>query len=364
MSFMSKDYGYVSALSPAAGTLRDTFSANSNAGFFTSLGMDQQPPPRQLDVTDFAGKKFHVEMPSNLPVTSVQGPSVDSRVDFDGMRAGVANVRQDYMNTDAMIKNVVVEAARQVMGKEAGDHLMGQLLPKGSPTHLQAAATMIPTGSTIALYSVLNTLNDERKATPRGEMLVQMEKVLSCIQDDSHKQAHGGIDEGQSQQSPLKIPPELDFSGVTPEEMMAFIERPVEKDRVMRETEQALDAIDHFKKHQDYAEEHDAEFLTAGKVEDAMRSDNTERLAELVGGAQEAEIVKTEYTALAVVSSGANLNALPKITFERNNQEQLQIAQDIQKALEERGAASAPVFDREAELQQVANYNSRPGMAA
>lgn len=371
MSFMSKqqEYGYVSGI-PDMSALRSTFSANSNPSLFTSLGADKPEPPRQIDVTDIAvDKTFHVELPKNLSVTSVQGPNVDSGVDLGKMRASVETVRQDYLDTDAMIKDVVIQGAHQVMDKEAGDHLMCQIIPKGGPTHLQAAATMAdPSGACGGLWSALNSMQQARNATPPPVMLEQMAKILSCIQEASHNQAHGGLEEGQSQKPQLKIPEGLDFSGITPDELMGFMQRQVEDDPVMQETKKALDALDHFEKNEQQAEENDDQVVTVAKIEESIESGDAGRLAKLVGN-DKAENVKA-YSAFAVEFIGTGMKDMPQVVLSRNQpdpSEELKTVADIQRQLEELAAAAKmPLsdFNREAELQQVANYNSRPGMVA
>jgi len=343
--------------------LADTFSANSKPGFFSTFDTNQQAP-RRLDVTDIAvNKTFHVEMPKNLSVTSVQGANVDSGVDFDKMRADVEDVRADYLQTDAQIKDVVTEAAHQVMGKEAGDNLMGQLLPKGGPTHGQAAATMMdPSGTAGALWSAFNSIQSERNATPPAEMLAQMDKILSHIQEASHQQSGGRMDMGGKE--PLKVPKEFDFSSITAEELMDFMKREVDNDPVMQQTQEALDALDYFESNQEYAIEHDDEVVTVAKIETALQNNDGERLAELVGGKQEAEIVETAHNAFGVALVAENIKHMPRIELDRNHEQQLKTAEDLRIALEQRTATMAPAFDREAELRKTANYNSAPGMAA
>lgn len=340
--------------------LRQKFSAATMSGGFGAFAPNNNQT-RDITVEDIApNKDFHIDAPTATSRASVQSASI-SNVDTGAMRSGVEAVKNDYLQTDALIKDTVIEAARSVMGKEAGDKLMGQILPQGGPTHKQAFAVMAdPTGTVGALYSVMNSIKESRSETPRPEVLEQMEKILSHIQQQTQQQQTVTLDGNP----PPKPPEGLDFNNINAEELLGFMERNVANDPVIQEADDALQVIDDIERNQEYALEHDAQVVTADKIAATIESGDTERLVELVGDEDMAVAVE-KYAAHAVdvVCDGLQSPGLVKanqmnIQFASLDQIKAGLADENSKLAAENAAALAR--DQQLALRQSAQTIAFP----
>lgn len=206
------------------------------------------------DVTNFTDQKFHVDAAQAAPAVAasgVQGPDIALN------EQDIKTTQANYMQADADIKEIVVDAINEVMGPEQGGKFTEHIFPGGAPTKLQAGATMLdPTGVAGSIYSVLNAVAKQADRFGSQETLEVLDKVLNKLQEANNPSIQNAMNNENY------FPPKegYDFSGISAKELLDFLERKPEQDPIMRELQQSLDTIDGIKDNAAYNEEHKADF--------------------------------------------------------------------------------------------------------
>lgn len=270
--------------------VRSSFSASADNLFYMGISQPTTNPSnvRTPTVTDMCpNKTFHVEQ-VDVPKASVQSAGVEN-FDSSGVRANVEAVKNDYMGTDAQIKNYVTDVAKHMFGANVGNSMMKQILPEAPLTHKQAAGNLAMQamdplqGGTAVLASVATAVTGEMGKFKDPEIIAKLDEMLTKIREAGSQQRDNML--GVHHDSDFPKPPDgIDFDSITAEELFNFLKRDVGNDPVMQQIEKIEVALDEYDRNMQYREAHDHEVVTAAKLEVASEAE----LAEMAGS--EAEI--------------------------------------------------------------------------
>lgn len=340
--------------------------AHMGTDIFASNNLTQSTePPRDLDMTDlYPNEDFTVAAPTASDgMASVQHATV-SKTDTIGMRQDVQATQSHYLNRDTAFKGFITEVARATLGQERGDAIMGQVLPKSTSTFKQVAmAALDPTaglGLGVGLgsiWAVRGELEKHADRIPNPEILAELDKVCAAAQAISN----GQQEMRNSKNQPIKPPEGMHMQAIrSPEELMKLLERNVQADPVMQECERALNTIDAIERNQEYAIEHDAEYVSAAKIEASLAHDDRERLVELTGDKTVADAVErcTSY-AVEMVREGLQMPPATNIGTAQFASTGF-VASMVADALDGKNAAMA--VNLEAELAQMNRQFDNPTM--
>lgn len=266
------------------GDLKKTFG--DKASGFGSMSFDSQPQPDQpVFVTDIVpDKSFEMPTITAVNMQSTSGITVDGP-DLSVSKHTAQATMDSYVETNKAIVATIDNFAKHVLGAEQGGQLMAQLTSQGSSMQQAISCAVDPTsGSLSTLLTVRSAISGEASHCSDPEVLAQLDKVLSAIQEAS--------DPNRIQQADApKIPEGQDFSAFqTAQQMKNFVERDIAKDPVMLAGQSKLDTIATIENNQNLVEERGNEVVTAAKVAQAIKIDDG-TLEELVG-APVAEVIK------------------------------------------------------------------------
>lgn len=228
--------------------LGSVFSRAKGTNFADSFDMSKNPAVSMASAAPgvdntvtltnlLPNQTFHFDKPTAVNNLNMQGPEVEN-VSTEAGRSNVMAVQQDYQSLNQQVMGMFQDAMVDALGHEAGSKLAGQIFPTDGPGKGQAVLTMVdPTGIGGSLYYAKGQIEAEMDRIGNADVLMQLSETIGAIQAAYDTHESGG-------QPPFTIVPELDPTALTPENMLAFIQRDVSQDPIMRETNEALATYD------------------------------------------------------------------------------------------------------------------------
>lgn len=276
-------------------------------------------------VADVSGKNFHLPAQAAPPKDAVFKVGAEA-TNVDQMKAQNQAVQADYMATDALIKNTVIETMKEVAGPEAAAQVYGKLMPGSGPGMFAAAVTVAdPTGMVGSLYSVLSAAYSEAKGPNDAKINEVIDKTLNRLREASEAAAQGDMERAQKL---APLPPGHDYSDVKWEELRMFMQRNPLNDPIMkqaRDQQAALEAVENNNQLIDaqYATTGDlhekaVHAVSTGDIETAkqMTANDKVEQAAVVNGIDEdqlmASIDQVKYNLETGGASGTNVHAAAK----------------------------------------------------
>lgn len=319
--------------------LRDTFSYSTDNPFYMGLSQSAAPAADTATPTvpDFTDQSFIADAAQATPevaASGAQGPDV-------ALSQQPERTMDNYMQANAEIKSIVVNAMNEVLGPEEGDRFAEHVFSGGAPTKVQAAATMLdPTGVAGSIYSVLNAVAAQADRYGNQETLEILDRVLNQLQQSNNPQIQNAL----NNRNYFPAPEGYNFDGITAKELLDFLERNPHQDPIMRQLQQSLDTIDGIRENAAYNQEHAYEFAEIRYIEgDETALDDME--------VHQAEALE-RYSAYAVEITCESMQAPGGVTC---TDPQFASTPEIQAALAGIGTQGNPSYDQEAALRQAAD---------
>lgn len=225
-----------------------THHAQTTSNAFNAFRSTPEPDnsANPVDVTNFTDKDFHVDAaPVQMDSVAMAGAEA---TDVSAQQASLDAVETDYMNTNDLITNTIfAQAMMEVHGRADGAQMMGQLLPDGGVTKIQAAVSMVdPTGVVGSVWATIDAVYSENKNVAPGALQEAVSATLDKLQAQEQYQKMTAEEQAMAGPPPLDItiPQGISFEGVNAQQMLGFLQRDVDNDRVMQDIALARTALD------------------------------------------------------------------------------------------------------------------------